>query len=290
MVVRKSYLNLKNDVDGLNCKKFSGIYVTGPVGVGKSYLLYLLAAEYRLNRKSYRVTYINDCAGWRRRPYHYIIEELVTTFYDDKIKGRSVVEWCQEVIGSEKEEKLFMNMINDLICYIDDQNLQWIVICDQHNSFYARSVVVEHFPFNIIFTLADCRRSNINVIISASANNEGYPTEMKGWQTHDISSHRFEKDEFKCWCDHYHLENIGKVDPTSEEAVDALYWTGGVPYELDLLWKQPMKTLIEKTLMYRENRVIEMRINHGKFCDELSAEKKLNLVECIPCVIPARRT
>ncbi|KAI8893195.1 hypothetical protein BC833DRAFT_609271, partial [Globomyces pollinis-pini] len=104
---------------------------------------------------------------------------------------------------------------------------------------------------------------------------------MAGWHTHDISSHRFDDDEFKVWCDHYRLENVGKVNHKSEEAVDALFWTGGVPYELDLLWKQPKKTLIKKTLLYRQNRVNEMAIRHGIFCDKLSDEKKLNLKECI---------
>jgi hypothetical protein len=46
------------------------------------------------------------------------------------------------------------------------------------------------------------------------------------------------------------LEN-NQVNPESEDAVDALYWNGGAPYEFDLLWKQPVKTLVEKTMMYR---------------------------------------
>ncbi|EGF78147.1 hypothetical protein BATDEDRAFT_26889 [Batrachochytrium dendrobatidis JAM81] len=248
VVIRKSYPLLKSEIISLNNKKYSGIYVRGPVGVGKSYLLYLLASEYRLNRPYYRVTYINDCKSWRTDPYGYLLEELVTTFYTD---------------------------------FVDNNNLQWLVICDQHNALFSPSVIFDKFPFSIIDYIAINRGSNIKVVISASANNEGYPTEMKGWQTHDISSHRFDDDEFKVWCDHYELETIGKVNPESEQAVDALYWTGGVPYELDLLWKQPKMTLVEKTLEYREKRVEEMAESHGKFCDKLSEEKKLNLKECI---------
>ena len=280
VVARKSYPILKKQVDSLNHKKFSGIYIRGPVGVGKSYLLYSLAAEYRLNRESYRVTYINDCAGWKNDKYGYILGELVTTFYDDTMEGKSIVEWCEAVIGSDREEKMMMMMMETLVNYVKNSNLEWLVICDQHNAFYARSVVVEQFPFNLISYLSKKRGSNIKVIISASANNEGYPTEMKGWQTHDISSHRFDEDEFKVWCDHYLLEN-NQINPESEEALDALYWTGGVPYELDLLWKQPVKTLVEKTLLYRKERVRDMMESHGKFCDKLSEEKKINLKECI---------
>lgn len=221
IIMRTSYFRLKNEVDSLDTEH-SGIYVRGPVGVGKSYLEYLLVAEYRLDRNSHRVTYINDCVMWTYDKFSYILRELVTTFYDDTIEGKSIVEWCQAVTGSDKEEKMMMMMMESLITYVQVNKLQWIVICDQHNAFYARSVVVEQFPFNLIDTLADYRGANIKVIISASANNEGYPTKMEGWITHDISSHRFDEDEFQEWCKHYRLEDNVQVDPASEEAVDAL--------------------------------------------------------------------
>ncbi|KAI8892070.1 hypothetical protein BC833DRAFT_653965 [Globomyces pollinis-pini] len=123
--------------------------------------------------------------------------------------------------------------------------------------------------------------TNIKVIISASATNEGCPTEWRGWQVHDISSHRFDDDEFKVWCDHYHLENVGKVDPESEEAVDAFFWTGGVPYELRLLWDQPKERLMEKTILYRKKRINDMCEIHSKFCSRLSEEDRLNVMECV---------
>jgi hypothetical protein len=56
-----------------------------------------------------------------------------------------------------------------------------------------------------------------------------------------------------------------QVEPQSEEALDALYGTGGVPFELDLFWKQPRNTLAEKTLVYREKRIRDMMDGHSKF-------------------------
>ena len=91
VMVRKSYPLLKQEVDSLNVRKYSGMYVRGPVGIGKSYFLYLLAAEYRLNREKYRVTYINDCALWRDVGNGVFLRELVTTFYDDAIGEKSIV-------------------------------------------------------------------------------------------------------------------------------------------------------------------------------------------------------
>ena len=214
-------------------------------------------------------------------PLGYLLYELIMTFYDDEIGNKSIVKLCKAVERSEREEKMMRTLIKRLLKFIRGKNLRWIVICDQQNAFYARSVVVDQFPFNIIQYLSAKRKTNIKVVISASANNEGYPIEMKGWDTHDISSHRFVNSEFKEWCEHYWLKDNMKVNHESEEAVDALYWTGGVPYELDLLWKQPSDSLIGQTLVYREERVRDMMESHAKFCDKLPEEMKLNLKECI---------
>lgn len=202
VVCRKSYFVLKGLVETFNIEDYSGIYVRGPVGVGKSYLLYLLAAEYRLDRDNYRVTYINDCAAWKVDMFGYILRELVMTFFNDDIESKSIVEWCQAILESDKEVKLTQKLMNSLVNYTREKNLQWIIICDQHNAFYARKVVVDDFPFSIISNLSKRGISNIKVLVSASANNEGtlvtrltflgYPTEMKGWYTHDISSNRFD--------------------------------------------------------------------------------------------------
>ncbi|KAI3658488.1 hypothetical protein MP638_001914 [Amoeboaphelidium occidentale] len=280
-IMRKSYANLKEVVLELDGEENNGLYVRGPVGVGKSHSLYLLATELRMKRnEGFRVTYINDCGSWRVDIYGYILRELVTTFYDDTIQGKSIVEWCNAVRGSEREEML-EQLIDILVNYVTLAKLEWIIICDQHNALYARSVLVDKFPFNIISKLSNYSTAGVKVVISASANNEGYPTEMKGWYTYDISSHNFDDDEFKAWCDYYWLHNDVKINPKSDEAVEAFYWTGGVPYELSLLWKQPKETLQEKTALYRHERMKEMADMHAKFSDNLSELRRQNLRECI---------
>ena len=117
-------------------------------------MLYLLAAEYRVRREKYRVTYINDCDMRKCDKLSYILRELITTFYDDVIEEKSILEWCQAVTGSEKE-KMILRMIESLIDYVHQKKLQWIVICDQHNAFYTHSVVVDKFPFSLINRLSD---------------------------------------------------------------------------------------------------------------------------------------
>jgi hypothetical protein len=83
------------------------------------------------------------------------------------------------------------------------------------------------------------------------------------------------------WCNHCLLDGEEKVDYESDEAQDAFFWTGGIPYKLDLVWEQPRKGLIEKTVVYRKERVREMMISHAKFCDELCEVRKKHLNDCI---------
>ncbi|KAJ3190644.1 hypothetical protein HDU82_003879, partial [Entophlyctis luteolus] len=77
------------------------------------------------------------------------------------------------------------------------------------------------------------------------------------------------------------LKSGEKVDPKSDEAIDALYWTGGVPYELSLLWDQPAVSVVNKTREYRSNRVHEMADSHVKFCRKLVSQEMLFLKEYI---------
>lgn len=201
---------------------------SGPVGVGKSHLLYLLTAEFRMSRQLYRVTYINDCKKWIRNPIGYILKELVTTFYNDTIAGMSIVEWCEKIDGNDKLETVatIMEMLEALISYIRTRELQWIVVCDQHNALFGAKPVVNAFPYNIIDFLSSFGQSGVKVIISASANNEGVPSSLEGWLTHDISAYSFDAGEFSSWCIQYPLKDGTVIDPVGEDAIEALYWSG----------------------------------------------------------------
>ncbi len=76
-----------------------GLYVSGPVGIGKSFLLYLLATEFRTMRSKYRVTYINDCLKWIQSPYNFLLRELIVTFSEDIINGSSIIDLCKIVMN-----------------------------------------------------------------------------------------------------------------------------------------------------------------------------------------------
>ena len=179
VVLRKSYFDLKLKIDSFRPEDYCGVYLRGPPGIGKSYLLYLLAAEYRKSRERCRVTYISDCGMWRSDPYNYLLEELATSFYDDTIEAKSILEWCRAVRGSEREEEM-RRMMDALIHYTHKKNLLWLVIFDHHNALFDPSVV-KKFPFNFIEFLADYCGSTIKIIVAASADNsEDYPAKMRG--------------------------------------------------------------------------------------------------------------
>ena len=196
--------------------------------MGKSHILYHLAAELLASRQRYRVTYINDCAGWKEDRYGYILKELVMSFYDDQVEGKGIIQWCKDVVGSDKEEKMMM-MVDTLIDYTQQQGLQWVVVCDQHNSLHSPTILYDKFPFNIITYLSRNRQNHIRVIISASANNEGYPTEMQGWHTHDIGLHHFDDTEFREWCQQFRLKS------DSDDMNLAFFWTGIFLYYIQVV-------------------------------------------------------
>ena len=88
--------------------------------MGKSHILYHLVAELRADRANYRVTYINDCAEWRDDPNGHFLEELIMSFYDDVVEDKGIVQWCDEIVGSEKEEKMKM-MVKALTAYTKEK-------------------------------------------------------------------------------------------------------------------------------------------------------------------------
>ena len=223
IIDRKSYSVLKNEVETFIQSAKSSLYIRGPVGVGKSYMLYRLAAEYRL-KSDYRVTYINDCKKWKLDPFRYLLNELIMTFCDDLIEDKSITEWSKDVVGIEREERMRI-LFEALIKHVRSNNYQWLFICDQHNALFSPNVIYDRYPFNLIDDLAN---KNVKVLISASANNEGYliSNENESWKFHNIAHYRYDLDQFKTWCEHYPIKNKVRVDPESNEAVDALFWTG----------------------------------------------------------------
>ena len=220
VVTRDSYKKFKEKLSNFNAVRYRGLYVYGPIGIGKSFTLYTLAAELRLNDK-FRVTYINNCADWRNNEYEYILKELVMTFYEDKIQEKSIIQWCDEIMGNTQkgDKNLMIMLINTLIRYTCEKNFEWVLIFDQHNGLF-NPPVFKDFPFSIISTIGFSRGNHIKIIISASANNEGFPTEMKDWEVYDLASHQYIDKEFNQWCAHF------SIDPKSDDAIDAFYWSG----------------------------------------------------------------
>jgi hypothetical protein len=78
-----------------------GLHIYGPSGVGKSYSLYYLVSELRL-QSDYRVTYINNCDEWwsshQIEPYQYLLNELLCTFNKDDLTPLTITDWVELVM------------------------------------------------------------------------------------------------------------------------------------------------------------------------------------------------
>jgi hypothetical protein len=258
----------------------------------------LLAADFRRNRQ-YRVTYISNCARWRCNELFYFLRELVTTFHDDSnIGGKDIVQWCYDIINSANDKKVMLLLIEALLIYTQEQKLQWLFIFDQLNALYSDRNVAKDFPFNLITELSERQDKHVRVIVSGFENNEGYPTEMQGWYIHHLPN-CYDDDEFAIWCEKCPLDDHCKIDPKSAAASNALYWSGtffihtfnfypnhfiqqgGIPLEINFIWKQPAPTLDKKVTLYCKERVKEMSQSHKKFYYSLFEEDRKNLEEFV---------
>ncbi|CAB4404160.1 unnamed protein product [Rhizophagus irregularis] len=72
-----------------------GLHIYGPFGLGKSYSLYYLVSELRLQH-DYRVTCINNCEGWwsshQIEPYQYLLNELLCTFNKEELTPLTITD------------------------------------------------------------------------------------------------------------------------------------------------------------------------------------------------------
>ena len=260
--------------------------------------MYRLVYNFKSLPKHYRVTYINDCSHWRIVGDYYFLRELVCTFYDDVIDGKPFTDYAKEIdlYGDEQKREAIIGSLIERICpYLINNQLTWIVVFDQHNGLFDPSVV-KNYPFSIINDLSGLTNRNVKVIVSASNNNAGCSEPLEDWKPHDITENRFNNAEFAEWCSLTPLPNGQYVEPTSDIALDAFYWSGivyfflnssfslflgGIPLELRNIWNEDGDDLVTKLAHFQRNRVVELRLIHGNFFNSLSTELQENLKACI---------
>jgi hypothetical protein len=144
----------------------SGIYINGPQGIGKSHAMYGCACVLRVLRSKVRLTYIQSCEEWVNShgddPYRFLLNELCSTFQDDKISDDedkpTVIEWADWVteVAADQRDSRFKDMKIALTSFVKRNALCWITLVDQENALHSDSHLIngQHaagfYPFNII--------------------------------------------------------------------------------------------------------------------------------------------
>jgi hypothetical protein len=94
--ITKAFIKMAKEESSSKC-----LYIRGPSGLGKSYSLYYLVSELRI-QPDYRVTYINSCEEWwishQIEPYQYLINELLYTFNKDVLSPLTITDWAELVM------------------------------------------------------------------------------------------------------------------------------------------------------------------------------------------------
>jgi hypothetical protein len=183
-----------------------------------------------MNRGKYRVTYISDSAQWRREKFSFHIKELIMTFYDDDLRDKTIVAWCQEIsVICSSKETLTMKLVDILTAYVQSKGLEWILICDQYEGLFEPSVNSE-FPFNILLYISRKQSANTTkLVIAETIDNRvtsRYHDTLGSLSIFDYPSRCFNEKEFVIWCNHNCLEASYAINPKSDEAIGAFYWTG----------------------------------------------------------------
>ena len=280
VMLRASYFDLREAILSSHlAQNTKGLYITGPIGVGKSFLLYLFASQSRLCQDLY-ITYINDCFWWRSDPITYLVKELVFSFGCVPIDQLNVAQLGEGVLelfhrGQDSTGSL-MAMIDSIYAFVCRSEKRWCVCIDQLNALYSVQSVAHEFPFNLIEVLN--RKSKVTVVLSGSANNEAYPLGLKKYGTYVMKSIRYDDVEYGLWC-----EQNG-YDQNNHFIEEAFFWSGGVPLELDAFHRTYGENLEMKLANFVAERIRYIAEIHTKFTDNLtrlSGVRMLNLMECV---------
>ena len=199
-----------------------------------------------------------------------MLGELAITFYKDD----SILKKIKKVESADNQGPEVSKLLTEIIEFSTENCLNWIVIFDQHNALYGPHSVAHLFPFDSVSVLS----RKTTVIVSASANDEA-TVKFDDWNVIPVAFCHYEEAEFNIWClDKRIITEDGKPAENSKEFLSsALFWTGGIPYELQMVCKNSGSTWDEKLTRYKADRCREIARLHDKFCKNLSPSAASNL-------------
>ncbi|GBB85238.1 hypothetical protein RclHR1_01180015 [Rhizophagus clarus] len=279
------------------------LYIRGPSGLGKSYSLYYLVSELRL-QPDYRVTYINSCEEWwishQIEPYQYLINELLCTFHKDVLSPLTITDWAElvmyglttnirenlnavnenqhnfklnefnEVNTSKGRFQLFINVLADFV----KNDFYWVWIFDQCDALHEHKVLDE-YPFTLVNDLPGILGNAGLIIVSETSNNE--VCHFKSWNKLHLFD-GYDDDEFNQWCILHGYVNEGQLNYVK-------YWTGASPLELDMWHNTSAEDLQKKTENYLIKKECDIAKDYKIYQEGLTKIRRENLNQCVISMI-----
>ncbi|KAI8906668.1 hypothetical protein DFJ77DRAFT_477665 [Powellomyces hirtus] len=230
----KVTISTESELSGTGPPATNRLYITGPWGIGKTYLIYGLVHCLRA-LPNYRVVYVSDCEEWTMlfssmQATSVLLDEIRAAFgreHDDNELG--IAKWVEDIRGvvpgaEEGRKDLFALFLNHLTEWCKARKIELVFVFDQANSIYERNHQYS-FPWSLVETLAS-PHSQVKVIVVASANNEGFPKGLRRFALFRIVPQQVSTDEvdkFLTW---------QQVALSPDQVEQVAYWTGGFFLEL----------------------------------------------------------
>ena len=276
-IVRSHYFLFYEKFLAPRTKNSRGIFITGPMGIGKSHLLYLVVSQLRQNKSRYRVIYFHNCKEFVLSRYRYMAHEFLMAFFNDKELLECLTQFLDCAYKPDEAERAFETALSSIIKYVGHNGLRLFVVFDQHNALSAVPHSTMTMPFCVVNRLAflASQNSDLTVVVSASANDETCPLLLDGWTIEHCEILKYDTKEFKVWCSQQGVED------DHETIKSAFFWTGGNPLELDYLARCSHERWDKRLSEYLSRRVEEIIKLHNNFVKNASEEEKRSLYECI---------
>ncbi|KAJ2455709.1 Protoheme IX farnesyltransferase, mitochondrial [Coemansia sp. RSA 2336] len=111
-------------------------FLRGCKGVGKSYLMFAVAAQLLIQTRNIRVIYIGDCNAWRQcadstQRSMFLVDKLATAFIDSSDVQMMIDKWvCESSVSNELFKPTIVSLLNEIQAYCESNDLGILLALD----------------------------------------------------------------------------------------------------------------------------------------------------------------
>ncbi|KAJ2845183.1 hypothetical protein IWW36_004887, partial [Coemansia brasiliensis] len=132
-------------------------FLRGCKGVGKSYLLFAVAAQLLIEMRSIRVIYIGDCSAWKQctdstRRSMFLVNKLATAFIDSDEVQVMIDKWvCESGFNNDIFNPTVVSLLNEIQAYCEGKDLEILLALDNVDTVMGRDEASQEIMGYITF-------------------------------------------------------------------------------------------------------------------------------------------